>query len=309
MKSQRLKGRTVLARSAVAMLMTAIVLRPEVVSAQPTDPINFNDRAYVSPVNTDPVVQGQYRPSHKCDWNGVGLPSNYGGLTWTGFNALDLGEYLYSGGQQNTGRCFVNGRENGAPPNLYAITDAQEKTGYQQLAYNPDNSKNVVAVAGGNTASFSSTSLFELSSMRIGAGWGNVELLTVTGKRDGQTVWSESWPSNINAAFLGTGGWFSNFGTAGLVNEVHFSASFAQSGPNYDPYGTVAEQIGYGTANPLPYRTFFIDDLRFAPKKILPPPVVPDPPQPPIQVPEPGSYALMLAGLVALGIAARRKRA
>jgi hypothetical protein len=67
----------------------------------------FTDLAYNSPTN--PSFPTQWN-SHLCQWGGQAIGPNYAGSTWTGFAALDLRDYLFSGGQSTQGRCFVGGR-------------------------------------------------------------------------------------------------------------------------------------------------------------------------------------------------------
>jgi hypothetical protein len=118
--------------------------------------------------------------------------------------------------------------------------------------------------------------------MLVGAGWGNVSNLNITGWRSGTQVWFRDF------SFLGTGGMTQAFGMAGLIDEIRFAATY-DAGAFVDPYDTVSEQLGYGIANPTPYRTYFIDNVAVA-------------------VPEPASLALVAVGLAGLAGVTRRRR-
>ena len=238
---------------------------------------SFDDLSYESPVNPS-YTEGA--PTHACHWGGQAVSANYNGGNWSGFAALDLRDYLFSGGQTTWGRCFREGRT----WYHYVGVDAEQSlTGYQQqyASYDPDRT-NVVAM-GSEEAAFSYANPFTLKNMKVGAGWGNVQSLRVTGWLDGSEVWNRTF------SLLGTGGAFEMFGAAGSINEVRFFATYA-TGENADPYNTVGEQLGYGMADASVYRTFFIDDIET------------------VAVPEPGTFGLVAAGLAGLVALARRRQ-
>lgn len=241
---------------------------------------SFTDLSYNSPVN--PQYPTTEINSHDCRWDGQQIGPNYAGSTWSGFAALDLRDYLFSGGQNSWGRCFVNGRDY-ASEIYQGVTAGQSLTGYQQQygSYNA-NSTNVVAIAS-ETAYLRRNSAFTLESMMVGAGWGNVANLSITGWLGGSQVWVR------NFSFLGTGGATEIFGMKGQIDEIRFAATYDEA--NYmDPYGSISEQLGYGLAEPTPYRTFFVDNITTS------------------TVPEPATFSLVAVGLAGLVGVARRRR-
>lgn len=278
-------------RSLLPTLAVGSLLASAPLSAQPTTPVTFEQLGYNSLPNPNYAPGSQTNSNnYNCNWNGQSISSGFSGFNWSGFNALDLQDYLYSDGQQGYGRCFVNGRQG----SLYQIDQTNQiLTGYQQkyAAYNA-NATQVVAVSGSsgpNGASFSSSSLFELKSMQLGGGWGNVSNLRVSGLNNGVEVWAQDFN------FLGIGGEFSTMlAKLGLINEVRFNATYSTALSTYDPYGSVDELRGYGDTrmNPDPYRTFWIDNINIQTST----------------VPEPSTWALMATGLAGLAFAARRRR-
>jgi hypothetical protein len=261
-----------------AALTLALVGSTATVAAAQT----FTDLSYNSPTNPNfPATQTN---SHNCLWNGQAIGPNYAGATWSGFSALDLRDYLFSGGQTSWGRCFVSGRH-GATGLYNGVGPLQSLTGYQQqyASFNPAVT-NVVAI-GSAQATMRREAPFTLESMLVGAGWGNVSNLRVTGWLGGSQVWFRDF------SFLGTGGATQTFGMAGLIDELRFAATY-DMGNFMDPYNSASEQVGYGIENPNPYRTFFIDNVTTV-----------------ARVPEPASLSLIAVGMAGLvGVARRRRR-
>lgn len=280
-------------RSLLPTLAVGLLLASAPLSAQT---ITFSDLGYNSAVNPNYVPGSQDNwNSHICNWNGQTISSPYQQLNWSSFAALDLQDYLYSDGQQTAGRCFVNGRLNpSGGPKLYNITDDQSYTGYRnQLSqWNSRTGTNVLAISGSTTARFYRTEAFNLESMLLGAGWGNVANLQVTGLLGGVQQWTS------NFSFLDPNGLSSTLFAMNMnINEVLFTATYSNDLATYDQYNTLGEQGsgGYGINNPSRYATFWVDNIKFREPAIT-------------TVPEPSTWALMATGLAGLAFAARRRR-
>ena len=283
-------------RSLLPALSVGTMLMSAPLSAQT---ITFSDLGYDSPINTN-YVQGSQNNwnSHFCNWSGQSISSPYQQLNWSGFAALDLQDYLYSDNQQSAGRCFVNGRVNPGPggSQLYNISDDDSFTGYRgQLSqYQATTLKttNVLAISGSTTARMYRDQAFNLESILLGAGWGNVSKLQVTGLLGGVQQWTS------NFSFLDPNGLSSTLYAMNMnINEVLFTATYSQDLATYDQYNTLGEQGsgGYGINNPSRYATFWVDNIKFREPAIT-------------TVPEPSTWALMVTGLAGLAFAARRRR-
>ncbi len=282
-------------RSLLPTLAVGTLLVSAPLSAQT---ITFSDLGYNSAVNPNyaPGSQNNWN-SHICNWNGQTITSPYQQLNWSGFAALDLQDYLYSDGQTTAGRCFVDGRVNPMNgPKIYNIEADDSFTGYRGQLSRFDavtaGQTNVLAISGATTARFYRTEAFNLESMLLGAGWGNVKSLQVTGLLGGVEQWSSSF------SFLDALGNSSTlFGLNKNINEILFTATYSNDLATYDQYNTLGEQGsgGYGINNPSRYATFWVDNIKFREPAIT-------------TVPEPSTWALMATGLAGLAFAARRRR-
>jgi len=266
--SQRNEFGRLLPRS-VALAALAVSLWSPAAGAQS---FNFQELGY----NTTPG---------NCAWGGqTTIPSIYNGYTFTGFNALDLGDYLFSESNDGVlGQCFVNGRQH---PTNYTVGPERQMTGYQQQMMGRNSMpRQVLAVSNGSGVySFGNAAGFSLNNILLGAGWGNVQSLQLVGTLAGNEIW------NANFSFLGLGGSYSTYSNTSIIDNLTFRVTYAGAqSPNFDPYGTVIEQSGYGLPSPSPYRTFYMDNIVTT-------------------VPEPSTYAMMATGLAALAFASRRRR-
>jgi hypothetical protein len=163
-----------------------------------------------------------------------------------------------------------------------------QNTGYSSLLTSQIG--NVVGLGFG-AAIVHSTNPFVLNSMVAGAGWQNTTALKLdfylnTVLQATQTIMLDTYQTGL---FLYTGFY------AGATDEIHFTPDYTGGTDVFDSYGRSCVGAGPNCVQ-TEYESWFVDNMSFSPAAV-------------VVTPEPSSVVLIGAGLLAVGFAARRRRA
>ncbi|MGV3708324.1 MAG: PEP-CTERM sorting domain-containing protein [Gemmatimonas sp.] len=163
-----------------------------------------------------------------------------------------------------------------------------QNTGYSSLLTSQIG--NVIGLGFG-PAIVHSTNPFVLNSMVAGAGWQNTTSLKLDFYLN--TVLQSSQTIVLDVYQTGTSQ-FTGF-YAGATDEIRFTPDYAGGTDVFDSYGRSC--VGAGpTCVQTEYESWFVDNMSFSAAAVT-------------VTPEPSSVALIGAGLLAVGLAARRRRA
>lgn len=163
-----------------------------------------------------------------------------------------------------------------------------QNTGYSSLLTSQIG--NVIGLGFG-AAIVHSTNPFVLNSMVAGAGWQNTTSLTLdfylnTELKSSQTIVLDVYQTGMSQ--------FTGF-YAGATDEIRFTPNYAGGTDVFDSYGRSCVGAGANCVQ-TEYESWFVDNMSFSPAAV-------------VVTPEPSSVALIGAGLLAVGFAARRRRA
>jgi hypothetical protein len=257
MQSKAFAALNIARRVSVSAAVVFALFAPASASAQ-NALINFNDLGYGPP----------------CSWSGspTNIPAGYGGLTWGGFNTLDLTNLFGSAGCNRTAA-----------------------TGYSSLQ--TAQVGNVLGLGSGATW-LSSTNPFILTSMVAGAGWQANTGLTLGFYLHGtkQATKKLTLGTHVTGATPYLLGDLYN----GATDYIDFTPDYT-TGTN-DEFGSLAESCAGATSACVPstYKTFFVDNLTFI--------AAPTGPSSQVVTPEPATVGLLAFGLLAAGLVARKRR-
>lgn len=148
---------------------------------------------------------------------------------------------------------------------------------------------NVIALGAG-TAWLSSGSPFVLKSMVAGAGWQDPTSLTLNFWLNGLQMGSTTISLNTSqTGALKYTGFYS-----GPTDYIDFTPDYTGGADTFNSYGESC--IGAVTAcTQHEYQTWFVDNLDFSPATVL-------------VTPEPATLGMLGIGMLAMGVAARRRR-
>lgn len=207
--------------------------------------------------------------SSACNWSGGTEDITLDGYKFFGVRPLDLANYQ---------KCW----ENSSTP--------LQQNGYAKTG--------VVALGFGNSfmQRMPGTNQFYLNSLQLGAGWVNPTTLTVVGMRFGeQQMYSNTYqlnPANGPITVLGQSDIAIDYFRLNVDWNLALGGTWApgQGASDWDPYDSRQRRYEAGFNDSQPYLTYYVDNLSVS------------------TVPEPSTYALMGAGLLALGVVARRRK-